>query len=277
MSSKTIFDAFFSLLPSFTVDDAAVYRKVSTTATSTVNEEPLRALKWEHYDSILHKGREHLSNIIPGDNDILCQPATIPLQGTIKTEADVMAQAILHLLYQVNHTVNRHLQNGHIEANLESAQKGSTNARTDYLWTFRPHIGSPVSFAVLEMKAPNLIARRDFIEATAITGSEEKEKLRRAHFQQSGTLLAENGKIFIQQVKKYLRILDIKDVALFDWNHLVILDTEGLNEDTSEPRLARFTWFEENRDSRDYENGMTYSMMILGFLLRAMSRYPQIG
>ena len=133
-------------------------------------------------------------------------------------------------------------------------------------------------FAVLEMKAPNLISREDFKDATALYAGEEKAKLRKANFRETGTLLRDNGQLFIQQVKKYLRTMNINDAALFDWNHLVILDIDGLDEDKKNPTLARFTWFEENRDSRvrDYEHGKTFSMMMLGFLLRAMSRYSNI-
>ena len=244
MSTKTISDSFFSLLPNFNVDGSAVYRKVYTTSISTMDEEPLKALKWEHFDSILEVGRNYLSNTIFEDNNILCQPANIPLQSTtIKTKADVTAQAILHLLYQVNHTINQHLQNGQIKTNLKSVQKGAI-VRTDYRWTFHPHDGNPVPFAVLEMKAPNLISREDFKDATALYAGEEKAKLRQANFQETGTLLRDNGQLFIQQVKKYLQTMNINDAALFDWNHLVILDIDGLDEDKKNPTLARFTWFD---------------------------------
>lgn len=69
MSTKTISDSFFSLLPSFNVDGSAVYRKVYTTSTSTMDEEPLKALKWEHFDSILEIGRSYLSSTSGGIKD----------------------------------------------------------------------------------------------------------------------------------------------------------------------------------------------------------------
>lgn len=64
----------------------------------------------------------------------------------------------------------------------------------------------------------------------------------------------ENGKIFTQQVKKYLRALGVKDAALFDWNHLVILDMSYLDADQRDPNLVRYTWFEENGDVRNYKH-----------------------
>ena len=103
-----------------------------------------------------------------------------------------------------------------------------------------------MAFAVLEMKAPNLLSREDFEQATARTAREEKQKCAQANFLDDGTLLEENGKIFTQQVKKYLRALGVKGGALFDWNHLAIFNMNDLDEDHSNPKLARYTWFEES-------------------------------
>lgn len=106
------------------------------------------------------------------------------------------------------------------------------------------------------MKAPNLLSREDFEKATARTAREERQKCAQANFLDDGTLLEENGKIFTQQVKKYLRALGVTDAALFDWNHLVILDMSYLNADQKDPKLTRYTWFEENGDVRDHEENL---------------------
>ena len=118
--------------------------------------------------------------------------------------------------------------------------------RTDSRWKFQPYNGNSVPFAVLEMKAPNLLSREDFEQATARTAREEKQKCAQANFLDDGTLLEENGKMFTQQVKKYLRALGVKGGALFDWNHLAIFNMNDLGEDHSNPKLARYTWFEES-------------------------------
>lgn len=115
-----------------------------------------------------------------------------------------------------------------------------------------------MAFAVLEMKAPNLLSRADFEKATARTDSEEKKKCAQAHLLDDGTRLGEDGKIFTQQVKKYLRALGVKDGALSDWNHLVIFDMKDLDEDHSNPK-ARYTWFEENGDTGDHERRKNYN------------------
>lgn len=213
------------------VHDEAVFQKASV-AASTKEEEPLRALLEE--------------------DDILCQHAAIPLrQTTIKTEMDVTAQAI-RLFYQVNHTINRHLQHGQVETSIDLVYKGGTIMRTDYRWTFQP-------YKVLEMKAPNLLSRADFEKATARTDSEERKKCAQAHLLDDGTRLGENGKIFTQQVNKYLRALGVKDGALSDWNHLAIFDMNDLDKDHSNPKLARYTWFEENGDTGDHERRKNYN------------------
>ena len=154
------------------VHDEAVYQKASVTA-STKEEEPLRALKLEETEEILKHGRNYLRSTRLEEDGILCQQAAIPLrQTTIKTELDVTAQAILHLFYRVNHTINRHLQHGQVETSLDLVHRGGTIMRTDYRWTFQPYNGTPVPFAVLEMKAPNLLSREDFEKATARTARE---------------------------------------------------------------------------------------------------------
>lgn len=61
--------------------------------------------------------------------------------------------------------------------------------RTDYRWTFQPYNGIPVPFAVLEMKAPNLLSREDFEKATARTARDKRQKCAQANFLDDGTLL----------------------------------------------------------------------------------------
>ncbi|PWY64967.1 hypothetical protein BO94DRAFT_629321 [Aspergillus sclerotioniger CBS 115572] len=252
MSSENIYRTFFCPLPNIlSVDKSAVYRKVSTTSTSTKAEEPLRALRSEDPILLLDRGRDHLLRIRQANSSILHQSTNIPLKRTIKTEADIMTQSILHLFYPINHIINTKLKDGHIESHLEWTQKG--NMRADYQWMYYPPSGALVHFAVLEMKAPHLLSWDDFKVAIATTDDEESELLESAHYEASGTLLVENGKIFIQQVKKYLKNLKVKDVAIFDWISLVIVDTEGLDEDTSRHRLARLSWFSEN--GKEYEAG----------------------
>ena len=101
-------------------------------AAPTKEEELLRALKWEETEEILKHGRNYLRSTRLEEDDILCQEAAIPRrQTTIKTEMDVTAQAILHLFYQVNHTINRHLQHGQVESSLDLVYKGGTIMRTN--------------------------------------------------------------------------------------------------------------------------------------------------
>ena len=271
MGGKTILETFSSSLPDLPLDSSTLeYRKVTTTSASTKAEEPLKALRFNDYHSILDKGRMFLDGISPKD---LSDSVSTTLTSTIKTEADVMAQSILYLLHNVNIVLNKSLKNGWIEGHLEWTQK--LKMRSDYRWTYRSLDGDTLHFAVLELKAPNLLRWEDFEGAIALNDNEEKEKIDDAYSEPSGTLLVDNGKIFVQQVKKYLKNLGTKDVALFDWKHLVTLDTEGLDEDSRHPRAARFTWFEE--DGKDVGKGINFHMMLLGFLHQAIDRYPMIS
>ena len=91
----------------------------------------------------------YLRSTIIEKDDILCQRATaqqaaIPLrQTTIKTEMDVTVQAILHIFYQVNHTIKRHLQHGQVETSLDLVHKGGTIMRKTYKHNSDAQFSSP--------------------------------------------------------------------------------------------------------------------------------------
>ena len=60
----------------------------------------------------------------------------------------------------------------------------------------------------------------------------------------------------------------IKDVAVFDWNCLFIVDFHGLNE------ASKGIWYKEEK--KEHATSDTFHTMLLGFLLRAMARYPHM-
>lgn len=51
--------------------------------------------------------------------------------------------------------------------------------------------------------------------------------------------------------------LNITDIAIFDWNAIMVFDYKGTNYDALNPTLAKGTWFKE-QDAKPYF-GQTFS------------------
>lgn len=85
------------------------------------------------------------------------------------------------------------------------------------------------------------------------------------------TLLTDNATTVSKKAKKYHKENDVTDVALFDWNKMVLFDFDGMAEDAETPKLARAIWFaEEGQNHKGYE---TFRSVLPGFLLRALERH----
>ena len=188
------------------------------------------------------------------------------------TEADVLGPSVLHLFHDINVALNERLKHGTVKMEHERTKDGG-KLRTDVSWAFYPSQGRRRVFAVLELKAPNILTWDDFAGAVTNSVEEEEDVLKRTKGGHK-TLLARNAKCCVQQITKYAQNLKIKDVAVFDWQCMFIADFHGLNEDPKRPHLARGIWFKE--EQKDHLTGDTFHIILLGFLLRAMARYQHM-
>lgn len=84
-----------------------------------------------------------------------------------------------------------------------------------------------------------------------------------------GNYFHRNTLHFTKQAIKRARALAVRDVAIFDWQAIFVMDTTAGRA----RRLVNGVWFKENGG---HAAGHTMRMVVLGFLARAISRYPEI-
>ncbi|PYI30944.1 hypothetical protein BP00DRAFT_457417 [Aspergillus indologenus CBS 114.80] len=154
-----------------------------------------------------------------------------------------------------------------------------------YVWTLRLAWGLSVDIAVLVIKPPNQVRGLDYF---GVVGGERQWRGVQARQAEGGdgnrddnTVLTHglqaNAIPHTQQARKYGAVHGISHVALFDFQHLVLLDLDGhprqeKNPDSDSPDLLTVTYFDEQ--DRDLENGECFHMLLLGFVLSAMDRVP---
>ena len=69
---------------------------------------------------------------------------------------------------------------------------------------------------------------------------------------------------------KYSDKCGTPDIAFFDWNTMFVFNFHGMDEDASDPVLAKGTWFTE--ELKDPRQGYTFRMILYEFLIRALMR-----
>ncbi|PYH81600.1 hypothetical protein BO82DRAFT_392328 [Aspergillus uvarum CBS 121591] len=168
-----------------------------------------------------------------------------------------------------------------------------------YVWTLRLAWGFSVDVAVLVIKPPNQVRGLDYF---GVVGGERQWRWFKARQAEGGNDdngngndnandqtnnkpvlthgLQANAIPHTQQARKYGAVHGISHVALFDFQHLVLLDLDGhmrqeKNPDSGIPDPLTVTYFDE-RD-RDLENGECFHMVLLGFVLSAMNRVPLLA
>ncbi|RAL11238.1 uncharacterized protein BO97DRAFT_425862 [Aspergillus homomorphus CBS 101889] len=157
-----------------------------------------------------------------------------------------------------------------------------------YVWTVHLYNKVTVDVAALVFKPPNMIRGADFFGAIG-------EEQHCGWFRPSGPGLTADGHVltqglrdnavpFTQQARKYASELGLCDVALFDYEHLLLLDLEdeanqyerrlGPGRDAPIPDLLTATLFQERYS--DTGSGECFHMILLGFVLRALDRTPSL-
>jgi hypothetical protein len=75
-----------------------------------------------------------------------------------------------------------------------------------------------------------------------------------------------------KQAKKYHQELQTPDIAVFDWNNMVVFDFSGMSRN---PKLARAIWFSEA--GKNHNQYQTFRSLLLGFLIRSLLRHNLIN
>ena len=183
------------------------------------------------------------------------------------TEADVLDASRLYLLHPVNVAVKELLNHGHLECRREHT--ASPTSRTDIVWV---HIdgNQTTNVAVLEFKNTYVLREDDFRPAMA-NANEAERKLQDAFDTNTDTLLTGNAFWVSKQAIKYHEELQTADVAVFDWNNMVVFDFSGMSETPINPKLARAIWFSET--GKIHNQYQTFRAFLLGFLIRSLLRH----
>jgi hypothetical protein len=241
------------------------YRQTHSTAASTINTDAPRALETEDEEPIIVLARNSLWNIRANSRLRERIPQN---EGThsLRTEADVLDASRLYLLHPVNVAVNELLKNGRLECRREHV--ASSTSRTDILWV-HIHNDQTTNIAVLEFKNAFVLRKADFSPAM-VNASEAERAVAKTFAGDTETLLTGNAYWLSKQAVKYHEELQTADVAIFDWNNMVVFDFSGMSETPQNPKLARAIWFSEA--GKNHNQHQTFRALLLGFLIRALRR-----
>lgn len=276
MAQLTVYESFRSAIPWLpSVPNPGDYRALSSSTQSTIDTDPPTAWRFEDHQRLIDLVANNLpAEISNPEDNLLKRVAYRDGSNLLRSEADVLSATILYVLNPVNLAINRNLKQGSMTMSCEQTSPG--RVRTDIRWSYRVSpttVGAEV--AVLEVKPKDTLRWPDIADAMARSDAEERLKHREAYGTNGKTLFVHNAFWFTKQAQKYAEQLETPDVAIFDWNNLFILDFSTMDPDRRRPKLARGIWF--NEEGKDHQNLHTLRAVLLGFLLRAMSRYPVIS
>ncbi|KAK9235324.1 hypothetical protein V1525DRAFT_390548, partial [Lipomyces kononenkoae] len=218
MSTLTIRDAFWAVLP-FLPSDNVVYRQFQSNTPSTMGEDAPKALIEQSIIVLLDLAR----NRIPSRGIALQEHMPqVEITHFLSTEADVIRASVLPA---------------------PCGMQQGAGCRTDVIWEYQDSRQS-IKVAVLEFKNTAVLHHSEFLKAMT-SESSAKAKRDQAYGKPNLSFLEGNAYWVSKQAKKYSRNANIPDVAVFDWNAMVIFDFSGLREDALNPVLARCTFFKE--------------------------------
>jgi hypothetical protein len=216
------------------------YRQTHSTAASTVDTDAPQALEEENEQPIIDLARNKLG-IIRGNNRMRERIPQNEGTHSLRTEADVLDASRLYLLHPVNVAANELLNRGRVECRREHTARNTS--RMDILWV-HIHGNHTTDIAVLEFKNTYVLHEADFLPAMT-NASGAAQKLVAASGSDSGTLLTRNAYWLSKQAKKYYEGIHTADIAIFDWNSMVVFDFSGMSEALTNPKLARAIWVSE--------------------------------
>ena len=255
-------ESFNRKLPELAINDKAKdssgvpYNTVSASSKSTTRAAPIGGYIQDNISELVEladntlRGAIQLGEYMPG----------IEKTYLLANEADVVRASGQHLVYPINMllpelfpgiaTELKIIRNSEVSENQES--------RFDMRWLLcRPGSGKPdVTVAILEYKTTRVLHRRDFELGKCGEGN-AAEMMREASKRRTKTNFDRNA------VPKYSAIC--KDIAVFDWSAMMLFDLNGwVPKDRFAPRGV---FYEESQNEGNFRK------VLLGFLLRALSRH----
>lgn len=267
----TILDSFEHKLPHIISNFSGQYRIIRPSAQSTVEEDPVPIFIRDEPSVLARMARQYLPRNTIITNPVRADMPVVEKTHRLNTEADVLRAATLQLIHPVNVVLSERLPpDARIYCESEVAE--GVHSRFDMQWTLVQG-GTETKLAILEVKNTKVIHWTEFAPAEATQENAEK-MMESVMERQTGTLLAGNAILLSKQAKKYSRAC--KDVAIFDWNSMFIFGFHGVREHSRERRLVRGIYFDESGPIARKEN-ITFRLMLLGFLVRALRRHQALS
>ncbi|WEW61551.1 hypothetical protein PRK78_007041 [Emydomyces testavorans] len=234
------------------------YRTVTSTATSTALMDPIFALWNGDRKSLLDLAKWALNSASKSKHVHLPMPQ---LEDThrLDKEADIVRLSALQLIHPVNVVVTALMPAGITLRCLSEASSQGNLARTDLKWLWETEEASSV-VAVLEYKNTNVIRFSDWKPAI-VTPESASEAMFKFWKEKSDTLLKENGILLSKQITKYKT--ECSDIALFDWEKMIIFDFGDVNEDARNPRLPKVVLEDKT---------LHFRYLLLGMIVRGLGR-----
>lgn len=142
-----------------------------------------------------------------------------------KNEGDVVRAAALYLIHPVNQTLSVHPS---IAGTIICQSEFTTQKVRSDMTYWKNTAGGRKQFAVVEFKKRTSIPAAEFSRAARHTGATPDQATitqisTLAYKQPDGTYYSGNSTTLLKQAGSYAVAHDCKYVALFDWDHLVLI------------------------------------------------------
>lgn len=178
----------------------------------------------------------------------------------LSNEADAVRAAANQLVHPIDIVLPELAPSAGILCKSEVAYSNN-RCRIDMRWSARDK-----TVAILEFKNTKVLNKDGFKKAECKDAKDVAIKIAQGKTARKPTLLEGNAMAVSKQATKYSSVC--KDIALFDWNCMMIYDFHDVHENALPAKPARGIFFDE----QDPEHNETFRMVLLGFIIRGLER-----
>ncbi|EEP77869.1 predicted protein [Uncinocarpus reesii 1704] len=254
----SILQSFRRPLPDVETADVS-YRHVTSAAPSNPAQDAIPLLQRESNEELLGLAAQALQTQSK-------QPAlqqNMPLHEAshyLGTEGDILRISALQLIHPINAVLSLLIPNGAKLLCRAEVTSPDQTPRTNLKWIYIDPSGQDQVVAILEYKNTGVIHFENW--AGAITLPENAvERLLNAKEQINSTFLVGNAIILSKQLVNYESVCS--DIALFDWNNMMVFDFAETNEDLLVPKFTSVV-FESDP--------LHFRSLLLGMIVRSLKR-----
>ena len=267
MPIPRILESFHQSLPNIPQESVpGNYRASSSSGASTSQQDAIKALFDDDYNVLINNAQPYLPFNPPIPLPFTKSLPQVEQTHFLRTEGDVSRASQLYLIHPVNIAATSVIERfGPNPGRLYClAEHTMSDSRTDFKWTFHPQHGQPRQIAVLELKNTSVLHWDDWQPAFCAP-QQAYHKLYAAYDREYSTFLSRNAVVVSKQLNKYHEKLVVDDIAVFDWNTMLLLDFKGATDNSASPVFPKALFLKEGQ-------GVTFRMVLFAFLIRALRR-----